>query len=210
MHLDPQQLHQDMAEFRGGSAAAADRLFGALHPVVHREAARMLGGQDLEVDDVVQECLTVTLGYMESERGFSGDVVRLSVTIARNRCRDILRARKRRPQVEIETMAAWLASPRRSVLDDLAESDLLCLLQLTLDRLEKACRRLLSDLYLRGLSTEQVRAGLGLDTVQGVYQRRIVCLEKAKKSLQRYLRFGSWTGDQKSQGGLEPTQRRKP
>lgn len=210
MHLDPQALQQDMKDHRRGSAAAGDRLFASLRPVVLREAARLLGDQDLEVDDVTQECLAATLGYLEKEAEFSGDLVRLSVTIARNRCRDILRRRSRRPQVDIEPMSEWLASPGRSALDEVAESDLLNLLQLTLDNLDEACRRLLDALFIKGLTSEQVRRRIGLNTVQGVYQRRSVCLEKAKKSLQRYLRFGSWGGScPAEEGNTNPSPRRK-
>ena len=194
MLLDPKLVQQHIMDHRQGKAGAADHLLAALRPLLHREAARMLGDADLEVDDVTQECLTATLGYLEREQEFSGDLVRLGVTIARNRCRDILRLRSRRPQVDIEPLSAWLASPGRSVLDELAENDLLQLLQSTLDHLEEECRRLLDALYIRGLSTEQVRQRIGLGTVQGVYQRRGVCLAKARKSLQRYLRFGSWSG----------------
>jgi RNA polymerase sigma factor (sigma-70 family) len=209
MHLDPRQLQLDMTGHRQGVAEASDRLCAALRPVIHRETSRMLGDQDMDAEDVTQECLTTTLGYLEREQEFSGDLVRLSVTIARNRCRDILRQRSRRPQQEIESMADWLASPGASVLDEIAERDLTDILQRTLDNMEEACRRLLEALYIKGLSTEQVRVRIGLGTVQGVYQRRGVCLEKAKKSLQRFLRFGSWSGSDSTEHTKDPSRRRK-
>jgi RNA polymerase sigma factor (sigma-70 family) len=194
MSLDPQKMLQDIAAYRLGADDAADRLFGKLRPVVQREAARMLGSADLEVEDVTQECLAATLGYLRRDEQFAGDVVRLAATIARNRCRDILRNRRRRPHVPIDPLESWLATPDRSVLDELAETSLWALLQRVLDELGDACRQLLHDLYQRGLSTEEVRRRLGLQTLQGVYLRRDACLARANLFLQRALHGRSWTG----------------
>ena len=194
MHIDPTELRRDIDAYRAGDVPAGDRLCTALRPPVRLGAARLLGDDDPEVDDVVQDTLMAGLGYLRQEREFDGDLVRLAVTIARNRCRDILRQRARRPQVPIEPLETWLAHPERSALDDLAESELFALLQQALDQLKAACRRLLHALYVDGLTPEDVRVRSGLSTVQGVYHRRSVCLGQARKLIQRQLRFGSWSG----------------
>lgn len=193
-HIDPQALAADITACRAGDSAAGDRLCIVLRPAVRREAARMLGDDDSDVDDVTQESLVTSLGYLRRESGFEGDIVRLAATIARNRCRDLLRHRARYPKVEIEPLADWLATPERSALDDLDESEIYSLIQSALGRLRPPCRQLLHDLYVVGRTPEQVRARVGLRTVKGIYHRRSVCLGEIKKLVQRRLRFGSWTG----------------
>jgi len=151
----------------------------------------MLGDGDTDLDDVVQESLLVCLRYLRADKGFTGDAVRLAVTIARNRCRDLLRWRCRRPHVALDSLETWLADGSRSPLDDLAASERRDLLQESLNRISVGCRRLLHALYVEELTPEQVRSRTDLDTVQGVYYRRGACLDQLKKILQRRLRFGS-------------------
>lgn len=193
MHIEPQALDRDIAAYRDGDDAAADRLCTVLRPVVLRETARMLGDDDADVDDVVQESLVAGLRYLRRERGFEGNLVRLVVTIARNRCRDVLRHRARHPNVEFEPLAVWLEHPGRSALDDLAEDESCAIIQQALVTLGRKCRKLLYYLYIAENSPELVRKRLGLGTVKGVYHRRNVCLEQVRKLVQRRLRFGSWT-----------------
>jgi RNA polymerase sigma factor (sigma-70 family) len=190
-HVDPAMLAPLIASYRTGNDAAADDLVRLLTPTVRRETARMLGDADGDLDDVVQESHLSALRYLRAEASFEGDAVRLAVTIARNRCRDLLRHRARRPHVAIEPLEVWLTDTSRSALDDVDAQQRRNLLQGALNRLSSACRKLLHQLYVQELTPEQVRERSGLDTVQGVYYRRGVCLDHAKKFLQRRLRFGS-------------------
>jgi len=190
-HIDPESLDPQIASFRSGDMTAGDSLCRAVMTAVRLDAARMLGDGDTDMEDVVQESLIAWLGYLRSEQVFTGDAVRLAVTIARNRCRDILRHRARRPHVPIEPLETWLTDTSRSPLDDLAAHELQDLLQDALSRLTTDCRRLLHALYVEEQTPEEVRVRSGLDSVQGIYYRRGVCLEKVKKFLQRRLRFGS-------------------
>jgi len=190
-HIDPRDLWPVVVTFRDGDDHAADRIVTVLTPPVRREIARMLGDEDTDLDDVLQDAMIVGLRYLRAEAEFEGDPVRLVVTIARNRCRDLLRKRSRRPHVELDPVEHWLADEARSALDDLEERERRELLQYALDRISPRCRRLLRQLYVEGLTPEQVRAASGLDTVQGIYYRRSVCLDHARIALQRRLRFGS-------------------
>ena len=192
-HIDPATLDPHVGSYRSGDAAAGDHLCRVVMPVLRLDTARMLGDADPDVDDVVQESLVAWLGYLRAEQGFTGDAVRLAVTIARNRCRDVLRRRSRRVHVTIEPLETWLADTSRSPLDELADHELRRLLQDALNQVSAACRKLLRALYVEGHTPEEVRARSGLDSVQGVYYRRGACLDKAKKFLQRRLRFGSGT-----------------
>jgi RNA polymerase sigma factor (sigma-70 family) len=182
-HIDPAELQPDIEACRADDAAAADRLCARLREPTLREVRRMLGDTG-EVEDVVQETLVACLGYLRGDREFDGNAVRLAVTIGRNRCRDILRRRQRRPELDVEPFTEWLAHPQRSALDDLVDSELSHILQDVLDRLSEGCRKLLRALYIHGRTPEQARSLTGLDTVQGVYYRRGVCLQQAKKFLQ--------------------------
>ncbi len=193
MTIDPTALRHDIEAYRARDEAAGNRLCTILHDPVRRDTARLLGDDDADVDDVTQEALVAALGYLRRDRSFDGDLVRLTVSIARNRCRDILRTRSRRPQTDIESLERWLACPGRSALDDLHDAELHGLLQSALDQLPPACRRLLHALYVEDRTPEEVRRQVGLNTVQGIYYRRSMCLEQARKFVQRRLRFGSWT-----------------
>jgi len=197
-HIDPDLLAADIAAYRAEDDAAGDRLYEFIAPPVRREIGRMLGDA-AEADDVMQETLLACLGYLRGDREFRGDAVRLAVTIGRNRCRDILRRRRLRPQLDIEPFSHWLADPSRSALDDILADELRAILQDVLDSLARPCRRLLQALYVEDRTPEQARAVTGLDTVQGVYYRRGVCLRQARKLFQN--RWLSSSGGDRQRGG---------
>lgn len=190
-HVDPAALLPLIDAYRAGDAAAGDRLCQALLPVVRLDMLRMLGDDNPDVDDVVQEALVASLGYLGAEQGFEGDVVRLAVTIARNRGRDLIRWRRRRAQVMLEPLEAWLADPSRSALDELVAAETGRLVQMALERLPADCRSLLLALYVEGRTPEELRERFGLGSVHAIYYRRGACLERVRKILQRRLRFGS-------------------
>lgn len=190
-HIDPAELQPDIAAFRRGDGGAGDRLCLRMRPAVRLAVVRMLGDDDGEVEDVVQDALVAGLRYLDGDEEFAGDPTRLAVTIARNRCRDLLRRRARRPQVGVDTYEEWLSDPSRSALDELAAAELRDQLQAALDSLGRACRALLRALYVEGITPEQARRRSGLGTVQGIYHRRRICLAEVKKFLQRRWRFGS-------------------
>ncbi len=190
-HIDPVELQPDIIAYRGGDEDAGDRLCLRMQPAVRLAAVRMLGDDDGEVDDLVQDALIASLRYLVGDGDFAGDPTRLAVTIARNRCRDLLRQRRRRPHLAVDRFENWLSDPARSPLDELTAGELREHLQAALDSLARDCRALLRALYVTGLAPEEVRRRIGLKTVQGVYYRRKVCLEKVKKFLQKRWRFGS-------------------
>jgi DNA-directed RNA polymerase specialized sigma24 family protein len=109
------------------------------------------------------------------------------VTVARNRCRNILAWRKRRPQVEIEPLADWIASPERNPLDAYEGAQVTGALRSSLAALDQACRELLTALFLQGTSAEAMCETLGLTTVRAVYYRRENCLKSLQDILMRAL-----------------------
>ena len=140
---------------------------------------------------MVQESLLAVLGYLRNRGGFEGDLVRFAVTVERNRCRNILVWRSRHPDVAIEPLCEWLADPQRSPLDSLLEGETRRLLQAGLDSLSRGCRELLHWFYLEDRSIETIRQDIGLDTVQGVYYRRSVCLQQLGRFLNNLVARGS-------------------
>ena len=202
-HIDPAALAPDIDAYRTGDEHAGDRLANALRNPLDTEVRRFLGDGQGDVDDVVQDALVSTLQYLRNRDGFAGDPVRLAVTIARNRCRDLHRWRSTKPTSEITPMSDWLEDGSRSILDELVESERMSMLQRALDGISRTCRRLLHDMYVARIPTDAIRERLGLSTVQGVYYRRTACLDEAKKFLQPVLADRSPVG---RVGGL----RRKP
>jgi len=137
--------------------------------------------------DVVQQTLLATLQYLDRAPDFSGDISRLSTTIACNHCRDLIHWRRRQPAADAPLLADWLADPRRSTFDEVEQAERLVLLQSALGRLSTEYRALLRAMYCDDLDAESVRWRLGLGTVHGVYYRRSVCLRQVKSFLSRRL-----------------------
>ena len=166
-----------LAALFGGQPGAEDRLCRVLRGPVQQAVWSFLGRDNLESDDVVQESLVAVLGFLRRRGEFEGNLFRLAVTIARNRCRNILNWRSRRPQVAIEPLAEWIASSSRSPLDAFVDDEILQVMRAALARLGGECRRLLSALFLQSRSAEEMRLELRLKSIRAVYYRREACLE---------------------------------
>ena len=188
--IDPQKhtidaaLDAAVAACRHREQGAADRLCALLQEPVSVEVVKCLGK---DAADVVQPTLLATLHYVDRAPDFTGDVCRLATAIARNRCRDLVRWRRRQPAAAAPSLADWLADPRRSILDEVEQVERLTLLQSALGQLSTEHRTLLRAMYRDGLGAESVRERLGLGTVHGVYYRRSVCLRQVKSFLSRRL-----------------------
>lgn len=186
-HIRTANLVADIAAYRAGDDQAGNRLARILHAPLLLEAARFLGDDGADVEDVVQDALLSTLRYLRRHDGTIGDLVKLAATIARNRCRDLLRWRRGKTHVDIVPMSEWLADVSVSPLDDLERSERIRLLGQALETVSKACRRLLRAFYLEKRTAEEIRREIGLGTVQGVYFRRTECLRQARRAFDELL-----------------------
>ncbi len=184
---EPDTLPTLAARLADGDEGAAEPLCRILSGPVHKAASGFFPSGSPDLQDVVQETLIAVLAYLRRNRGFEGDLTSFAVTVARNRCRNIVNQRARRPETPIEPLAEWIAHPQRSPLDLLVEREVLDLLQRALDSLGSACRILLRAFYVEGQSIEAIRRQMGLKTVQGVYYRRASCLAQLGRILQRSL-----------------------
>ena len=104
------QLPGILSAFLSGADGADDRLCSVLYKPVIDSVRAFLGRDNQDVDDVVQESLVAVLGYLRKRGEFEGNLVRFAVTIARNRCRNILIWRRRHPQIHIDPRL--IGSPR--------------------------------------------------------------------------------------------------
>lgn len=172
------RLRAKIRDVQSGSPGAFERLDAALRPRIRRDVAHFLGAEHAAIDDVVQDTLLRTMRYLEGDVEFSGDPLSLALTVARNRCRDLLRQRNRQADVPFDGRENQLPDERPTLLDRLEQAERHALLQQALERLDPECRELLRALFVDGLATETVRRRLGLGTVQAIYHRKAVCLEK--------------------------------
>ena len=166
---------------------AGDRLAMLLDAPLRAAASGFLGPDHGDLGDVVQDSSLAVLEHLQRRGEWSGNLVAFAVTVARNRCRNILNWQARWPHTPVESLETWLADPDRDPLDLLAESDLHRTLQDALDNLREPCGMLLRGFYLEGLSAHELRRRLGLTTVQGVYYRRDSCLAEALIALKKRL-----------------------
>lgn len=170
-----------------GRDGAEEAVVAVLQGPVAASVADFLGRDNTDTDDVIQESLVAVLQYLRRRGAFEGSLVRFAVTIARNRCRNILAWRKRRPHAAIEPMAEWIADEKRSVLDVFGDDQVLAVMRDVLGRIDQTCRNLLRALFLQNRPAEDMKGELGLTTVRAVYYRREACLERMQDAMRRRL-----------------------
>ena len=131
-------------------------------------------------EDIVQTTLLVLVRNFREGR-FAGDELRAYVRrVAKNTCiSSYRRARTRGVQVPVEResrSAPPLANPGM-------DPERLALLGRVLERLDQACRQIISMAYELGLSRKEIAARLGIS--EGATKVRLFrCLEKARGILQ--------------------------
>ncbi len=176
-----------IAAYVAGDDAAAATICAGLRPAVRHAVRRILSADDGEVDDVVQETDVAVLRYLRLNGKLRGDPIVFAVTVARNRCRNILNWRRRHPAVPVTSLQDWLATPERGPLDLLDAAERRRAVADALARLDDVCRYVLKAFYLEEATIEEIRCRLGLKSVQGVYYRRAVCLERIARFLKERL-----------------------
>ena len=174
-------------DFLGGRPGADDRLSKLLSTPIRNAAVGFLGPDHAELCDVVQDSCLAVLDHLGRRGRWSGQLVPFAVTVARNRCRNILNWQTRWQHTPVESLEGWLSDPNHDPLELLAETELTTILQDELDKLEKPCGALLRGLFLEGASALEMQRRLGYKTVQGVYYRRDSCLSEALAALKMRL-----------------------
>ncbi len=170
-----------------GEPDAAETICALLTGPVRTAARIYLGDEHPEVPDVIQETLIAVLEHLRRTGRFEGDLIRFAVTVARNRCRNLLNWRKRHPQRSLDELRSGLADPGADPLQILLGEESLSLLQQALDQLGEACRELLHAFYIRREPADSIRRRYGLRALQSVYYRKSVCLDQAHAVLEKRL-----------------------
>ncbi len=188
--LDPEEQERLVREYVTHQVGAGDRLIRALEPQVGLAVRKFLGSESGDQDDIISESLMAVLGHIERRGGFEGNLQVFAVTVARNRCRTLLTWRKRRQHQDVDRDGMQVADKAPSVLELIEAKEVRRHVRLALGRMDEACRILLKEFFLQEKPVEEIRLRLGLDTVQGVYYRKTVCVKKLAAFLNQVF-FGS-------------------
>lgn len=187
-------VQEALSAFLEKRPGADENLVRILEKPVRDAARAFLGFDNEEVNDVVQETCLAVLKYIRKQEGFQGNLISFSVTISRNRCRNILNWNRRWQTVPIDSLSDWIEHPERSPLELLDEKEINAILHETLDNLDHPCGLILRGFYTLDRSADSLRRELGLKSVQGVYYLRDRCLNRAYKALKKRLSVCSSDG----------------
>ncbi|MFH1841650.1 MAG: sigma-70 family RNA polymerase sigma factor [bacterium] len=191
---DELDLTTSITGYIQGDDTQGDVLADALRPPVTRAVDSFLGPDDISRDDIIQDSLVTVLGSLRENLGFQGNLIQYTVTIARNRCRNIYNWRKRWAQTPEESQIQQNPAAGGNPLDLLLEDEVQQLMQKALTSLSRECRDLLTAYYLRGESLEQIRARVGLNSIQALYYHKKICLKSAFRFLKTKLAVTSMNG----------------
>lgn len=180
-------MMQPIAQYISGDDTAGEKICKEFEPHVRAAVHSFLGRDDADCDDVVQDTFVALLGYLRKAGIAPENPIAFTVTIARNRCRNLMLWRRRRHARDVAEMADKLPQIAASPLDLVDLEQRRALLRDAVDALEQACRSLLRAIYRQERSIESLRVELGLGTVQAVYHRRNICLKKAQSFLNQRL-----------------------
>lgn len=175
--IDPAEIADVIAGVASGVESDERRLHDILASPVTAAVAGFLRSDDVEASDVVQETLVATFRYVKEGGGFDGDIVSFAVTVARNRCRNVVNRRKRRREDPVEDVQERMSDGRPDVVERILSDEALDILRDGIRRLDRICRIVLRAFYIEERTIEEIRSMTGLKTVQGVYYRRQVCIK---------------------------------
>ncbi|HPF36932.1 MAG TPA: sigma-70 family RNA polymerase sigma factor [Candidatus Krumholzibacteria bacterium] len=174
-------------QYIDGDEGAAETICAHLESPIRTAAASILGRSDADLDDIVQDTQIAMLGYLRRSGSVPDNPVAFAVRIARNRCFNLGLWRRRRLAQNVDDHAETLPAIAANPLDLLDREQNRRIVAQALASLDPECRALLEAVYHRESSMEALRHRLGLGSVQAVYHRRNVCLEKMRKRLNRLL-----------------------
>ncbi len=183
-------LAELVAEFVRGDGRAERDLYALLTTEADRAARRYFQDYDLEFGSIVADSVSVVMLQIKERGGFAGRLIPFTVTVARNRCRNVIEARRRYPHVEFSSGTDPSLVTERNPLDSLERVEQLHHLQPVLNGLGRFCQFLLRAHYVEGRSMKDLLKESSYKTLQGLYDRRKRCLAEALR------RFVERLGDQ--------------
>lgn len=161
-----------LALYAGGDPAAARALVQRLSPRVLGFAARLLGGDRAEAEDVAQEALVRLWRAAPGWRAGEAKVTTWLYRVVANLATDRLRARGRRRQDGLDE-APEVADDHPGVVAQLIEADRQAALSRALSDLPDRQREAVVLRHLEGLSNPEIGEvlGVGVEAVESLIAR---------------------------------------
>jgi RNA polymerase sigma factor (sigma-70 family) len=158
--------------YANGDPAAARELAARHLPRVMGFAARMLGGDRAEAEDVAQEAMLRLWRIAPEWRQGEAKVSTWLYRVVTNLCTDRLRGRKRRRAVGLDD-APDVADDARSVEATLVENDRVAALNAALETLPDRQRQAVILRHIEGLTNPEIAAvmEIGVEAVESLTAR---------------------------------------
>lgn len=158
--------------YANGDPAAARELAARHLPRVMGFAARMLGGDRAEAEDVAQEAMLRLWRIAPEWRQGEAKVSTWLYRVVTNLCTDRLRGRKRRRAVGLDD-APDVADDARSVEATLVENDRVAALNAALETLPDRQRQAVILRHIEGLTNPEIAAvmDIGVEAVESLTAR---------------------------------------
>jgi RNA polymerase sigma factor (sigma-70 family) len=161
-----------MVLYANGDRHAALALAQRVTPRVLGYAARMLGGDRAEAEDVAQETMLRLWRIAPSWRQGETKVTTWAYRVATNLCLDRQRSRKRKAQTPLDD-APEVAAGGRSADGTLIEADRMAALEAALAELPERQRQAVVLRHIEGLTNPEIAAVLeiGVEAVESLTAR---------------------------------------
>lgn len=160
-----------LVAFANGDTSAGRALLGRLAPRLFAHAARVLGDRS-EAEDVVQETMLRVWRVAPEWRQGDAMISTWAYRVAVNLCRDRLRVKLRKPQVELESVAEP-ASLEASAAAKMSDAERSAALEDALMELPERQRQAVILRHLEGLSNPEIAAimDIGVEAVESLTAR---------------------------------------
>ncbi|MES2667369.1 MAG: RNA polymerase sigma factor [Pseudomonadota bacterium] len=161
-----------MVLYANGDPAAARTLTLRLTPRILGYAARILGGDRAEAEDVAQEAMLRLWRVAPDWRQDEARVSTWAYRVVTNLCTDRLRRRVRRPATALDD-APEVASGAAGAVAGLIEADRMAALQTALSALPDRQRQAVVLRHIEGMSNPEIAAimDLGVEAVESLTAR---------------------------------------
>ena len=147
----------------------------------------------MEADDITQDSLVAVLEWVRRRQGFEGNLLNFATTVARNRVRNYELWRRRRAIESNIELHDVVLPEQLDPFKGLEKGELNGLITAALEELSLPEREILQWYYLDDLPAEEIARKPGIRTIQAVYHRRQVALNKLQKILDPRLQHSSET-----------------
>ncbi len=161
-----------MVLYANGDATAARVLTVRLTPRILGYAARMLGGDRAEAEDVAQEAMLRLWRVAPEWRQNEARVSTWAYRVVTNLCTDRLRVRVRRPATPLDD-APEVASDATGAVAGLIEADRMAALQTALSALPDRQRQAVVLRHIEGMTNPEIAVimDLGVEAVESLTAR---------------------------------------